>query len=184
MTGAGKTFFELASPLVLGMASLPQRFEEETSTHEVRLAVASTPRIVAEDLPECVKAFCGQHPRVRLSLQEVGDEQVSDLVSSGEVDLGLTGGRATVAAGPWAHGPWLTSEPVYELDVVLITPREHPLARRRPVRPEDLRGYPLVNAVDAFPDPAVMAVLDKADVLVDHQHQIKSIFCGNYIPIR
>jgi DNA-binding transcriptional LysR family regulator len=176
LTAAGKILFELAGPLVLGMASLPQRFEEGTSDHEVRLAVASTPRIVAEDLPESIKTFCNQYPRVRLSLHEVGDEHVTEMVSAGEADLGLTGGRATAASGPWGHSPWLASEPVYELDVVLITPKKHPLARRRSIRPEDLRGYPLVNALDAFPDPAVMAVLDKADVLLDHQHRISAFF--------
>jgi DNA-binding transcriptional LysR family regulator len=176
LTGAGKTFFELASPLVLGMASLPQQFEEATSDRDVRLAVASTPRIVAEDLPECIKAFCDRHPRVRFSIHEVGDDHVTEMVSSGEVDLGLTGGRATAAAGPWGHSPWLASETVYELDVALITPKEHPLARRRTIRPEDLRGYPLVNAEDAFPDPAVLAVLDKADVLLERQHRINAFF--------
>jgi DNA-binding transcriptional LysR family regulator len=178
LTGEGRTFFDLASPLVLGMATLPQRFEEETSDHDVRLAVASTPRIVAEDLPDCVKSFCDRYPRVRFSIHEVGDEHVTEMVSSGEVDLGLTGGRATAAAGPWGHSPWLASETVYELDIALITPKEHPLARRRTIRPEDLRGYPLVNAVDAFPDPAVMAVLDKADVLLDHQHRINAFFAA------
>jgi DNA-binding transcriptional LysR family regulator len=178
LTGEGRTFFDLASPLVLGMATLPQRFEEETSDHDVRLAVASTPRIVAEDLPDCVKSFCDRYPRVRFSIHEVGDEHVTEMVSSGEVDLGLTGGRATAAAGPWGHSPWLASETVYELDIALITPKEHPLARRRTIRPEDLRGYPLVNAMDAFPDPAVMAVLDKADVLLDHQHRINAFFAA------
>jgi DNA-binding transcriptional LysR family regulator len=178
LTGEGKTFFELASPLVLGMASLPERFEEATSDHDVRLAVASTPRIVAEDLPECIKSFCDHYPRVRFSIHEVGDEHVTEMVSSGEVDLGLTGGRATAAAGPWGHSPWLASETVYELDVALVTPKEHPLARRRSIRLEDLRAYPLVNALDAFPDPAVMAVLDKADVLLDHQHRINAFFAA------
>ncbi len=176
LTGAGKTLFDLASPLVLGMAALKQRFEEETSDHDVRLAVASTPRIVAEDLPGCIKTFCGRHPRVRFSIHEVGDEHVTEMVSSGEVDLGLTGGRATGAAGPWGHSEWLQSETIYELDVVLITPNDHPLARRRSIRPEDLRGHPLVNALDAFPDPTVMAVLDKLDVLQGGQNRISAFF--------
>ena len=176
LTGAGKTLFELASPLVLGMASLSQRFEAGTSDDVGRLAIASTPRIMAEDLPESIKAFCDQHPLVQLSLHEVGDPHVTKMVSAGDADLGLTGGRATAESDLWGHGDWLTSEPVYELDVVLITPKKHPLARRRVIRPEDLRDYPLVNALDAFPDPAVMAVLDKADVLRDHQHQISAFF--------
>ena len=138
------------------MASLPQRFKEATSDHDVRLSVASTPRIVAEDLPECIKSFCDHYPRVRFSIHEVGDEHVTEMVSSGEVDLGLTGGedggRRSVGARP------------------LACVRDRLRARRRPDHPRNIhwRGavpsgrricaYPLVNALDAFPDPAVMAV--------------------------
>jgi hypothetical protein len=32
--------------------------------------------------------------------------------------------------------------------------------------------------LDAFPDPAVMAVLDKADVLLDHEHRINAFFAA------
>ena len=41
----------------------------------------------------------------------------------------------------------------YELDVTLVTPRDHPLARRRRVRVRDLKSYPLVNAPASFADP-------------------------------
>ena len=178
LTGAGKILFELTSPLVLGMAALPQRFEAETSDHDARLSIASTPRIIAEDLPASVKVFCDQNPRVRFSIHEVNDERVTELVSSGEVDLGFTGGRSITASGSSGQSLGLASEPVYELDVVLITPKEHPLARRRTIRPEDLRGYPLVNARDAFPDQAVMAVLDKSGVITEHQHRINAFFAA------
>ncbi len=175
LTEEGKILLELARPLVLGMTSLPQRFEDAISEHGARLAVASTPRIVAEDLPECIETFCNQNPRVRFSLHEVEHEHVTQMVSSGEADLGLTGGRARAAAGPWARSPWLATEPIYERDVVLVTPKGHPLARRRHIRPKDLRGYPLVNGLDLFSDPAFMAVLDKVELL-DQPHRINTFF--------
>jgi DNA-binding transcriptional LysR family regulator len=178
LTEDGKILLDLARPLVLGMSSLPQRFEAAASHHGVRLAVASTPRIVSEDLPECIEAFRNQNPRVRFSLYEVGYERVTQMVASGEADLGLTGGRGRESPGPWAHSPWLAAEPIYERDVVLVTPEKHPLARRRYIRPEDLRAYPLVNGLDIFSDPAFMAVLDKVDIGIDHLYRINTFFAA------
>src|SRR4029078_8993003 len=49
-------------------------------------------------------------------------------------------------------------------DIVLLTPRDHPLARRRHVRPQDLLAFPTVNTPDSFRDPAINVQLDKLGI--------------------
>src|SRR5947209_1448390 len=81
-------------------------------------------------------------PYVHLSLKEMRNEEIVPQVESGQADLGFT-----VDHGPSLDSPWLCFEACYNLDIVLITPKDHPLARRRQVQPRDLSAYPLVNAV-------------------------------------
>jgi DNA-binding transcriptional LysR family regulator len=136
-----------------------------------RLTVAATQRILVEDLPDSVVEFERTHPHVHLCLKEQAIEQIPALVESGEADLGLT---TELAGNP--PSPWLVFEPCYKLDLFLVTPRDHPLARRRRVRPEDLRGYPIVNAADGIPDDAVTATLEKLGVFHTQPRRVEAYY--------
>jgi DNA-binding transcriptional LysR family regulator len=70
-------------------------------------------------------------------------------------------------------------EPLYELDIVLLTLPDHPLARQRHVRPQDLSGYPLVNAANAILDPATMALLERAGASVTQPHLVEAYFTAS-----
>jgi DNA-binding transcriptional LysR family regulator len=86
---------------------------------------------------------------------------VHESVEAGKADAGVILNRGPNLDLPWDVSPWLDFEPLYELDVVLITPKNHPLARRRHVRPDDLARYPTVNAPHSVPDATVKAMLGK-----------------------
>ena len=73
---------------------------------------------------------------MRLVLNEVSADHVADVVASMQADLAL----AAVANDPDSH--WLFYEPCYQLEILLITPPDHPLARKRRVRASDLAAYP------------------------------------------
>src|SRR5205823_1534371 len=103
----------------------------------------------AEDLPECVRVFQRRQPGARLHLKELADEQVHAAVEAGTADLGVILNRGANLETPWAVSQWLEFEPLYELDIILITPSDHPLARRRHVQPKDLLRYPLVNTLQS-----------------------------------
>jgi DNA-binding transcriptional LysR family regulator len=164
LTEDGVLLANLVGPLVSGLVSLKRRFNEARGQQANRLVVATTPRILAEDLPECVVEFRRRHPQVSLTLKEMWDEEVHDSVESRRADVGVILNRGPDLGDPWAVSPWLTFEPLYDLDVVLITPRDHPLARRRRVQPGHLAHYPLVNAPRSLPDATVTAILGKAGV--------------------
>jgi DNA-binding transcriptional LysR family regulator len=173
LTESGRLMADLAGPLVSGVATLKRRYREARGQLAPHLVMAATPRILAEDLPECVAAFRLRHPEVRMSLKDLWDKGILNLVDAGEADVGLLHGQ-----GPDVDRlyPRLEFEPVYDVDIALITPPDHPLARRRLVRPGDLRGYPLVNGLHAMPDLSVTAVLDKAGVFQSQPHLIEGTF--------
>lgn len=156
LTDEGRLLAELAAPLVTGITSLKRNFQERRGQAHVRLTIALTQRTLVEDLPAAIAEFERRHPRVHLCFKEMGTEQVTAAVQLEQVDLGVTTDR-----GPTPASPWLEFEPAYDLDLFLVTPRNHPLARRRTVVPADLLPYPLLNAPHSMPDPMMNAALDK-----------------------
>jgi DNA-binding transcriptional LysR family regulator len=178
LTEAGRVLADLAAPPVLSIAALKRHFDEACRGRQSRLTVATTPRSLVEDLPAVVVEFEKRFPNVHLTLKEMPDERVSAVVERGEADLGLTPERAADPKQPWQLSPWLVFEPAYELDIVLITPKKHPLARRRSVRPSDLRGFPLVNGPTAFPDVGIIATLDKLGVFEAQPRRVEAFYAA------
>src|SRR5262249_38957599 len=77
---------------------------------------------------------------VRLVLFHPGEEDLDDLVATGDADFGLT-----FDPGPAQPPPsTIVHEPAYELDYQLVTRPDHPLTRRPRLRMRDLVGQPLI----------------------------------------
>jgi DNA-binding transcriptional LysR family regulator len=171
LTEAGRLLAEMAAPLVTGIDSLKHRLQVARANVVSRLTVAATQRILIEDLPPSIVEFERRHPQVHLCLVEQRIEQIPALVEAGEADLGLTTERASDPPSPW-----LVFEPCYELELFLVTPRDHPLARRRRFRPEDLLAYPFVNAPDGIPCPAVTAQLNKLGVFRTEPRRVEGYY--------
>lgn len=141
LTQAGTVLVELAVPVVANADALKRAFQERMSQIEVVLTVAAPQRILVEDLSDAITVFMRDHPQVRLRLLERITGRVAAAVDSGEADLGVDSEQQGKDVSPRLQ--W---DPAYELEVLLLTPHNHPLARRPDVRPRDLRGFPLINA--------------------------------------
>lgn len=139
-TEAGRLLLDLAFPCLANLDTLGSRFDAARRSAEVVVHVAGSPRFLAEDLVPCVAAFVTQRPHVRFIFHELQVDEVAAAVDDGRADLGFT------PVGLEVRDTYrlLTFEPWYHLDVLLITPREHPLARRRRVALTDLKPYPLL----------------------------------------
>jgi len=148
---------------------------------EARLKVAAPQRILVEDLPDVIAVFMRQYPRVRLCLLERQTGQVAAAVDSGEADFGISSDRE-----PGAASPRLLLEPAYPLDALLIMPHDHPLARRRHIAPEHLKGHALVNAPEGFSRPEVAETLRKLgifDVQPRHVEAVTSAVIRQYVAL-
>jgi DNA-binding transcriptional LysR family regulator len=173
LTEAGRVLAELAGPAVGSIAGLKRCFQEALAQVETRLTVAASPRILVEDLPECVVAFEGRWPQVRLTLKELRNEEIAADVEAGHADLGFT-----VDRGLHANSPWLVFEPCYTLEIILITPEDHPLARCRRVRLRDLCAYPLVNAPASFPEPEIRALLEDLGLFQTQPRRVEAFYAA------
>ena len=171
LSAEGRLLAELATPLVAGIDALTRSFQERRASVPPRVTVASTQRTLIEDLSGPTQLFEKRFRQVQLCFKEVSTREVTVTVEEGRADLGIT-----VSAETEPPSPALIFEPAYELDHLLITPRNHPLARQRTVRPKDLLAYPLVNAADGIPDPAVTAALEKLGVFRTQPRRIEAYY--------
>lgn len=154
LTPAGSILEGLLRPVLADVDALRRRWEEQAAGREPELRVAATPRVVDEDLPPCIAAFQERFPRAQVILRVAGDDEVWDLVDRGACELGLSQFSER-------HGgnPRLAFETIYKLEMLLVVPRAHPLARRRRIEPSVLGQHPMVTPPDAILDPGVRALL-------------------------
>jgi molybdate transport repressor ModE-like protein len=160
LTDAGRVLFDWLDPLVVDLDRLRERFADSWRRLANRLVLSAPARILMEDMPESLRALQGQFPELRVELRPAEDASVPRAVESGEADLGLTGTFVREE-----DHPLLSCRRCYEVDVALITPKNHPLARKARVRPADLLPYPIVNSAESFRDPAINLRLQECGLL-------------------
>jgi DNA-binding transcriptional LysR family regulator len=119
LTPAGRAFLphaERALDSVRSGAALVRELGEGV-VGELTLAVA--PAVSAYVLPEILVRFTERHPGVRLLVRTEHSEELVNLVARGEVDLGIT---------RELRDPRVRSRPLYEDELVLVVPPDHPFA--------------------------------------------------------
>lgn len=158
LTEAGEILRRLLEPAVahLDLEGLRSRFTEELGQANVHLTLAAQVSLLAECLTPCVADFVSAWPNARFTLRQAYSHEVAALVDSGEASLGFT-----TYIENRDQFPHLSFDPWFELEMILLTPLDHPLARLRRVRPEDLKPYPLVNAPTALCNTHVHSTLVK-----------------------
>jgi molybdate transport repressor ModE-like protein len=169
LTADGQLLAEMTDPLVADIDGLQRRFQESRGQVRQRLTVATTQRTLIEDLSDVIEVFERRHPNVQLCCKEESNEGVIVAVESGQADLGIV-----PFPEPRPANPWLSVELAYEMDVILLAPRNHPLARRRRVRPEDLVPYPLINPPGSMPSPTINATLERLGAFQTEPRQVEA----------
>jgi DNA-binding transcriptional LysR family regulator len=155
LTAAGRRLVEMIGPAVESMASVRERFRADLAGEGEQLTVAVTPRMLVDEIAPCLRAYHTQFPKTRFTFLELSIEEVPVAVLKRHADLGFTPAPLTAE-----QLDLLSAEPVYALEVRLIAPKDHPLARRRVVRLHDLGRYPILNRPGNVPHPLARAFLD------------------------
>ena len=104
---------------------------------EGMITVGSLPLVRTRELPLAIGALLAKHPRLRVHSLESPYEQLCAGLLSGKVDFIVGALRPLTDKA-------LTSEPLFADRLGLMASADHPLARRRRIRFQDLREYPWV----------------------------------------
>jgi len=87
-------------------------------------------------LPEVIKRFSDRWPGIRLSLTVLQSSDILDSVARQQYDFGI--------ADVPSEAPGVDVVSLPPLDFVCAIPAGHPLAKKRKIRPRDLRGEPML----------------------------------------
>ncbi|TDN61566.1 LysR family transcriptional regulator [Paraburkholderia sp. BL10I2N1] len=113
--------------------------------------IACLPTFAASVLPDLILDLKKDVPHAGFDIRDVVASMVNTLVRNEDVDIGLTGGDLSDAAFEILHSG---------VDrLVVVCPKEHPLARRRRIKLKDLVSVPLVLTAQGT---SVRAVVDAA----------------------
>ncbi|SNY98289.1 LysR substrate-binding domain-containing protein [Halomonas sp. hl-4] len=132
ITEAGLSFQKHVAPIVrqvdqtLGaMKAAPEELHGE-------LRIAATHSFNVQLIPLCLSVFIQRFPHVKVVVEELSGDQISEGLVRGSLDMGISY-RPAVSRG-------LRFEPLYNEELKLIVASHHPLAKRKRLRMVELNG--------------------------------------------
>ena len=137
LTPEGQVLYELSSPLVEAIDNLPAAFAERCGNLDSgELDIAAGESTILYILPRFTQRFAELYPGIRLRLHNVTGRDGLAQLRADEVDF---------AVGSMLDFPDdITYQPIFTYDTMLITPLDHPLARKSSVSLKDISPFGLI----------------------------------------
>ncbi len=129
LTPAGESMLHHARSVLFSLEKMQAELSEYADGVRGHVRVHASISAIVQFLPEDLGTFIGQHPQVKVDLEEHLSTEVLRAVQEGTADLGI----CHAASG---HSS-LQTRPYREDRLVLVVPRAHPLAGRDAVAFED-----------------------------------------------
>jgi LysR family transcriptional regulator, carnitine catabolism transcriptional activator len=137
LTPEGVLFGEFADQLLVDFDGALTDLRDRVARRKGRVALAALPSLSADWLPAVLAAFRMRHPGIELDLIDTLADDCLEQVLRGRADFALTSGGKNAAE--------LETKLLCTDEFHLVCRRDHPLAKRRSVKPKDLAGYPFVH---------------------------------------
>ncbi|HCA84404.1 MAG TPA: LysR family transcriptional regulator, partial [Streptomyces sp.] len=139
LTEAGETLLPTARRILADAETARIEVEELAQLRRGRVRLGATPSLCTGLLPGVLRAFHDLHPGVQLLVEESGSHDLVRELARGGLDLALV-----VLPLP-SPSPALTTTELLREDLVVVSPEsDGPVGDGSPVRPDDLRGRPMV----------------------------------------
>jgi DNA-binding transcriptional LysR family regulator len=141
ITSEGRLLLELLQPCVGTLDSLERVFAARRSELPQVLTVLSTGYLVSYHLVEPVQEFTAANPAVRLRLlANPWSQAMMQRLESGDAEIGVI-----YYSPDEPRNASVDYEDLFELQLMLLTPPDHPLARKKHLSMADLVEYPLIG---------------------------------------
>jgi DNA-binding transcriptional LysR family regulator len=130
LTEAGRLLVPYALRVVAAMDDARHAIDEFQGIErgKLRIGASTTPGMYL--LPKIISRFKSLYPRIEVQMTIRNTREVEEGILKDEFDLGFVGGH--LVTGQVEVVPWYMDE------ILLVAPPDHPLARRKKIRPEDL----------------------------------------------
>ena len=143
LTEPGRALIDVVDRMLTDAQNLRTIAERFSSEETGSLVLATTHTQARYALPPVIKQFKARYPRVHLGLHQGSPQQIADMVSKGQADIGIS----TEALDTY---PDLVTFPCYTWHHAVIVPAGHALESVRPLTLEAIAEHPIITYDQAF----------------------------------
>ena len=136
LTDAGKTVYQYADKIFELYGQMENAVREMTGEISGALTIGASTTIAEYMLPSLLGDFKEKYPDVTIHLKVSNSDGIVSMVENNAIDLGVVEAPVT--------NKNLLVEQCRTDQLVAITPPNHPLAKRKKIRLEDLLEYPFI----------------------------------------
>ena len=143
LTEPGKEVLAVVERILLDTQNVRNIAEHFSSRETGNLVIATTHTQARYALPEVVKQFKAEYPKVHLVLHQGSPKEIAELLIAGDADIAI--------ATEWlANVPEIATFPYYTWHHAVIVPRGHPLTELDHITLADIAEYPIVTYHEGF----------------------------------
>ncbi len=136
-TFEARTFYKEVVRSFIGLEILSGIGRELHELKHGRLVVGVIPALATGWMPKVVASFLQQFPNANLTLETISSPDIAQMVGQGRLDIGVA--QATT------NDVSIRRTDLFSVDTVCVMPRDHPLARKDYVTPQDLTDVYLIS---------------------------------------
>jgi DNA-binding transcriptional LysR family regulator len=164
-TAAAEQMMVTVERILRDVDSLSNDFRELATLERGRVTLAITPTLAAFLLPEAMRAFNEQHPKVRVLVNDCAPDQFISRIIGEHVDFGI--------GTPERPGTEVEVQRLMRDHLALVCRNDHPLAKARVVRWSDLGGHPVITVRPGYGvRPLIDGTAAEAGVALDVVNEV------------
>lgn len=149
LTEPGKLVLQYAGRILQEQENLLAVAESFLKQDEGRLVLATTHTQARYSLPEIVRRFRQEFPKVHLALHQATPAEIATMLETDEADIGI-------ATESLRTNNAFVCFPFYRWYHGIIVPKGHPLASVKPLSLEAIAKYPIVTYHEGFTGRAMI----------------------------
>ncbi len=143
LTEPGRELLTVVERILLDVQNVRNIADHFSSRESGNLVIATTHTQARYALPEVIKQFKAEYPKVHLVLHQGSPREIAELLTAGEVDIAI--------ATEWLSSvPEVVTFPYYSWHHALIVPQGHPLTELSAITLADIAEYPIVTYHEGF----------------------------------
>ncbi len=137
LTEAGRALEPRALEILLSIEDTQRVISNLAGDVGGQLSLATSHHIGLWHLPQVLRAFSAQHPKVALDLHFMDSEVAHEQIVQGNLELGI------ITLAPTSHER-LASIPIWRDELVFVCSADQPLAQNNKIYLEQLPEYPVI----------------------------------------
>jgi DNA-binding transcriptional LysR family regulator len=164
-TAAAEEMLSTVERVLRDVDSLSADFRELSTLERGRVTLAITPTLAALLLPDAMRVFAEQHPKVRVLVNDCAPDQFISRILGEHVDFGI--------GTPERPGAEVETQRLMRDHLALVCRSDHPLANARVVRWSDLGRHPVITVRPGYGvRPLIDGTAADAGVMLDVVNEV------------